>query len=281
MDARRFGAANLSPDGKRVAAQINDIEGTHVWILSTDRAAAQRLTTTGRNTSPVWSHDGRTVYFASDRDGETDIWRRPADLSGAAEKVLEADGAEFPTSISGDGRWLVYSRRAPGNSDVGRVSLTDDDPAPEILVDSDGDESGASLSPDGRFVCFQSDETGQWDVHVLEIATGRRWVVSSVDGYSPFWTRDGERIMYMSGSESFMSVDVRTDPEFTATDAVLAVRIDTSRMGQTFDVTRDGGQVLVTTDVVGDGSFETRPRVTVVMNFFAQLRARTKGDIPL
>jgi Tol biopolymer transport system component len=264
-----------------VASQINDIEGTHVWILSVDRAAAQRLTTTGRNTSPVWSHDGRTVYFASDRDGETDIWRRPADLSSAAEKVLEADGAEFPTSISGDGRWLVYSRRAPGNSDVGRVSLTDDDPAPEILVDSDGDESGASLSPDGRFVCFQSDETGQWDIHVLEIATGRRWVVSSVDGFSPFWTRDGARIMYMSGSESFMSVDVRTDPEFTATDAVLAVRIDTSRMGQTFDVTRDGSQVLVTTDVVGDGSFETRPRVTVVMDFFGDLRARTKGDIPL
>jgi serine/threonine-protein kinase len=50
LGPRRFGAARLSPDGTRIAAQINDIDGTHIWIIAVDRDGAQRLTTTGRNT---------------------------------------------------------------------------------------------------------------------------------------------------------------------------------------------------------------------------------------
>ena len=47
------------------------------------------------------------------------------------------------------------------------------------------DELNARPSADGRFICYQSDETGRWDIHVAEIATGRRWIVSSDECYSP------------------------------------------------------------------------------------------------
>jgi hypothetical protein len=48
LGPRRFGKAALSPDGKRIAAQINDVDGTHIWIVSVDRDQSQRLTTSGR-----------------------------------------------------------------------------------------------------------------------------------------------------------------------------------------------------------------------------------------
>jgi serine/threonine protein kinase len=272
VDARRYGSANLSPDGDRVAAQINNIEGTHIWIITVARDGAQRLTATGRNTDPVWSHDGRYIYFASDRDGDTDIWRRPADLSAPAEKILDAEGAQLPTSVSRDGAWLLYTLMAPGNSDIGRIALTED-PTPAILVDSPADETNGQLSPDGRFICFQSDETGRWDIHVMEIATGRRWIVSS-EGYSPFWTHDGKRIMYMSDSEQFLGIDVETDPQFKASEPALAVRLDSRIGGQAFDVTHDGGQILVGAEDSSDELAETRPRVTVVLNWFDHLKDR-------
>ena len=273
MDSRRYGSANISPDGERVAAQVNNIEGTHIWILSVTRGGAQRLTTAGRNTYPVWSHDGRYIYFASDRDGDTDIWRRPADLSAPAEKILKAEGAQWPTSISRDGAWLLYSLMSPGNSDIGRIALNGD-PTPQSLVDSLADELNGRLSPDGRFFCFQSDETGRWDIHVMEIATGRRWIVSSNDGFFPFWTRDGKRIMFRSGSEKFLAVDVETDPQFKASEPVLAFNIDSSILGQNFDVTHDGGQILLGSESFIDESAETRPRITVVLNWFDHLKER-------
>ena len=135
-------------------------------------SSLRRLTSEGRNTAPVWSSDGRYVYFSSDRDGEIDIWRRRADLSAPAEQLLDAEGAQIPTSASRDGEWLLYEQMAPSNSDVARVRLNGD-PIVEVLVDSMADELAPSFSADGGFFCYQSDETGRWDIKVREIATGR------------------------------------------------------------------------------------------------------------
>jgi hypothetical protein len=276
LGPRRFGAARLSPDGTRIAAQINDIEGSHIWIVSVDRDGAQRLTSSGRNTSPVWSHDGRQIYFASVQEGTSDIWRRPADLSAPAERVLESVGAELPSSVSHDGRWLYYSLMSPSNSDIARVSLVGD-PQVEVLLDSSADELDGRVSPDGRFFCFQSDETGRWDIHVMEIASRRRWIISSADGYRPFWTRDGKRILYMSNSADAYRVEVRTSPEFSTGETVRAFDVNASRQGQAMDVSRDGERLLAALDEIPDDQTETRPRVTVVLNWFDEIEERIRG----
>jgi Tol biopolymer transport system component len=248
--------------------------------MSVDREGAQRLTTTGRNMSPVWSADGRFIYFASDREGSTDIWRRPADLSAPAERVLESPGAELPTSASQDGRWLYYSLMAPGNSDIGRVSLGGD-PVVEVLVDSRADELSARVSRDGRFICFQSDEAGRWDIHVIEIDGGRRWIVSSVEGFAPLWSRDGGSIFYMGDVGTSYRVDVQTSPDFAAADPVLAFEIDSSRQGQIMDLGPDGKRMLVGFSDAGDGETggETRPRVTVVLNWLDRIEERLGGEV--
>jgi Tol biopolymer transport system component len=233
---------------------------------------AQRLTTTRRNTSPVWSHDGRHVYFASVRDGVNDIWRRPADLSAQAEKVLETPGAELPDSASADGEWLYYSPMSPGNSDIARVSLVGE-PEVEILLDSSADELDGRVSPDGRFFCFQSNETGRWGIHVMEISSRRRWMVSSLDGYRPIWTSDGNRIVYMSSSADLYQVDVRTGPG----EPFHAFDLDGNRGGQCMDASPDGERILVAHNEIDDDQAETRPRVTVVLNWFDEIERRNAG----
>ena len=180
----------------------------------------------------------------------------------------------FPTSISKDGKWLLYTRMVPSNGDIGRVSL-EDNSVNEILVDSPADESDASLSPDGRFFCFQSDETGRWDIHVLEIATGRRWIVSAVSGFSPVWTRDGKSIIYLGSADEMYRVAVNIVPEFTASDPELAFTIDLGRYGRNFDLTADGSRLLIgNSEAEDDETVETRPRVTVVLNWFDELARR-------
>jgi hypothetical protein len=277
IDVRPFGYASFSPDDRRVAAHINDDDGTHIWALDVDRRSVQRLTTTGRNTYPIFSHDGKTIYFASDRDGDTDLWRRPVDLSSPPEKVLAAEGAQLPTAVSNDGKWLFCSWMTPGNSDVARVSLIGE-PKAEILVEGPADELNPRPSADGRFVCYQSDETGRWDIHVTEISSGRRWIVSPVEGYFPFWTRDGKRIMYRSGSEDSLGLEVTTEPQFSMGDPVPLFKFDSARQVQMFDVTRDGKWALIGAREHSDSSAETRPHVVVVLNWFEKLAERVGRD---
>jgi Tol biopolymer transport system component len=184
--------------------------------------------------------------------------------------VLEAVGAELPDSASTDGRWLYYSRMSPSNSDIARVSLVGD-PDVEILLDSDADELDVRVSPDGRFFCFQSDETGGWDIHVMEIASKRRWIISSGDGWAPVWMDAGNRILFSSGSGEYL-VDVRTDPEFQADEPVRSYDIVESVL----DASRDGTQVLVAMDETDEDQTETRPRVTIDLNWFERIEERIK-----
>ncbi len=271
----RFFQFKLSPDQNTIAAQINEIEGTHIWLFPVDRGGGQRLTTTGRNTSPVWSSDGRYVYFASDRDGEIDIWRRLADLSAPSEQVLDADGAQIPSSTSNDGEWLIYEQMAPSNSDIARVRLGGD-PVVEVLVNSLADELSPHFSADGRFFCYQSDETGRWDIHVKEIATGRSWTISAEPGYSPIWTRNGKRINYLSNSSLMQGIDVTTEPEFSAGDPDESFTMELDRHGRTFDVTADGSKLLIGIVREEDQAVETRERVSVVLAWFTELEQRAR-----
>ena len=64
--------------------------------------------------SPVWSPDGRYLYFASDRGGSMNLWRIPVD-----EETGEALGEPQPIttpatflahlSLSADGQTLAYN----------------------------------------------------------------------------------------------------------------------------------------------------------------------------
>ena len=243
--------------------------------MPVDRSGGQRLTSTGRNTRPAWSHDGRYVYFGSDRDGDIDIWRRRADLSAPAEQVLDAPGAQLPSRAANDGQWLLIEQLAPSNADVARLVLAGE-PRIEPIVATIADEFNADLSSDGRFVCFQSDETGRWDVHVIELATGRRWIVSTGDAYTPLWSRDGRHILFVSGEE-LMSVTVSTEPEFSASEPVAAFRQDVRRHGQTYDTTADGSRMLIgSVEETADRTQENRARVMVVLNWTAELARRLR-----
>lgn len=62
----RYQHPRLSPDGRQVAVGIAG-DNIDIWLYDIERNSPTRLTEEGTNYYPVWTPDGTSVTFASDR----------------------------------------------------------------------------------------------------------------------------------------------------------------------------------------------------------------------
>jgi eukaryotic-like serine/threonine-protein kinase len=74
--------------------------------------------------------------------------------------------------------------------------------AADTVVVTEFDEHSPAVSPDGRMLAYASTESGQLEVHVRALATGRggRAVASERGGSEPVWSRDGRELFYLEKS---------------------------------------------------------------------------------
>jgi Tol biopolymer transport system component len=166
---------------------------------------------------PVWSPDGRLVYFSRHAGKSADLYVKDADGSTPERLVFSSADEKVPQDVTRDGRRLLVMRRDPttGN-DLWTISTTGDpDPRP-VLRTPANEGSAARLSPDNRWFAYQSDEAGEADVFVRPFPSGPgKWKISSRGGNEPFWQSDGRRLFFSSGKK-IMAVDVNPGPVFTA-----------------------------------------------------------------
>jgi eukaryotic-like serine/threonine-protein kinase len=206
-DPGEYGDVELSPDGRRVAVSVLDpVPNTRdLWLFDLDRGVRTRLTVNpADDVTPVWSPDGNSVLFASNRNGHFDLYRKAVDDVGA-ETPLMADGSEkYPTGWSSDGREaLVWSFDAD-RAGLSLLMLAGEQPLRPLL---NGFANAGRFSPDGRWLAYHSSESGTPEVYVVPYPTAsRRWQVSSLGGTLPRWRADSKEIFYASRDNRLMAV---------------------------------------------------------------------------
>jgi Tol biopolymer transport system component len=102
-----------SPDGATLAFCGQRGGNFDIYAISPDGGPERRLTVhASYDDGPDYSHDGRWIYFNSDRSGTWDIWRMPAQGAGAndaqAERVTSDEYEDWFPHPSPDGKWLVF-----------------------------------------------------------------------------------------------------------------------------------------------------------------------------
>jgi tricorn protease len=276
-----FGAP--SPDGQRLAfaARGNSagqwwrkghshLDESELWLLHDPSAAGpakpgsatpryEKLTDRGAKQGwPMWSGDGKSLYFVSDRSGAQNVWS--VTPGAQPRQVTRFDGGRvlWPT-ISYDGRTIVFERdfeiwkmdTADGRAD--RVSITKRGvpsmPAVEHVTLNNG-FSDLALSPDGRKVVF--------------VARGEIWAASARDGGDAVrvskslgregsidWTPDSRRIVYLSdrnGTAQVFLYDFTTSTETQLTRTTVGLG-DTAPLvspdGKLLSFVRDGKELHV------------------------------------
>ena len=221
------GQPAFSPDGRHLATALNDPKTgvPNIWIYGTGRATRQRLAFSDRyEAAPLWTPDRRWIIYQSDRLGVPDLYRRPSDGSGTEELLHAADGMQTPSSVSPDGKWVVFTSSLAGttNSDLMVLSLETKQARP--LVQTPAQESWGTISPDGKWLAHASDESGRSEVYVRPFLTpGERVQVSTGGGTTPRWSADGRQLYYLAG-RSIMVAD--TAPAIGAAEPRLLFSVD-------------------------------------------------------
>ena len=193
----------VSPEGTRVAAEIDEGGTSSIWIADATRGTLSRVTSEAANDySPVWTPDGQQVVFTSDRDGELGFFRKSADGTGEVERLATMEGAGILRAYgwSPDGNSLVFNMNRPDvetGADIGPLSMEGERSWVQLL-ESEVDELEPAISPDGQWIAYGSNDTGRNEVYVQRFPDlGERQQISTEGGIDATWSPDGQALFYL------------------------------------------------------------------------------------
>ncbi|MGA7304054.1 MAG: WD40 repeat domain-containing serine/threonine protein kinase [Rhodothermales bacterium] len=280
-----YGSFEISPDGKKVAAEIMTVDTAYlgegsvarnmdVWVLDLEHGTKIQLSSGGLGRGPTWSADGDSVIYILDMKATSvgGLVIQAADGSGSARSLGFNVGAQIiDVDVSPDGSHAAY---VLGESGTGVTRLIVRDLRSGGTVDLSGRLDAnirrPRFSPDGRYVTYQ---------------TGARALVRSADGSDvpveigqagiPRWSSDGTALYTSNGGVVFKR-DISLAPRFSHRPPSRPVAYGLGAFTY-YDVFKDGRAGLFNLSDRGSGSAGSAPAdttisVTVTVNWFETLK---------
>ncbi len=171
------GTPRWSPDGRFIAADSRDTGHSKLYLVDVQNRTQKRLTTGDwEDVTPSFSHDGRTIYFASNRTGRYEVWKL-ALASGTMTQVTRHGG--FYAQETSDGKTLVYARGMT-NTQLGTVSVAGGDE--KILINSLDYWPDFAVVSGGVYFMQAHQQRGNLMVSFRRFADGVETSVATIPG---------------------------------------------------------------------------------------------------
>ena len=199
--------SDASPDGTQLAYYSIGEQQEDLFIGPVNGPLRRVTDDAGRDRAPVFTPDGRSLMFYSNRDGRWAIWTIGVD-GGGLRKVAGAERGAVYVTLSPKGDRVAFSSDANNQLFTAPVAPTSGTvPADLQGIGMDGGDAFAATgwSPDGSRLAgiFGSSSGRPTGVGVYDLGTRTATILSSDQSFSVKWLADSRRVVYFTrnGSE--------------------------------------------------------------------------------
>ncbi len=176
------------PPGAEEGIALDEMRNI-IYVTSRDGDAITAI----QDTSPP------LVLFASNRDGNGELYRMLPDGREQIRLTFTADAGEVSPVGSPDGRWIAYVRSDAGSWPHLWLMNRDGRNARQLTVGA-WEDVGPNWSGDGTQLVFASNRNGNFDIYTLRLADGRvtQLTTHTAEDLGPSWSWANGRIAFHS-----------------------------------------------------------------------------------
>lgn len=210
--------SSISPDGKTI---VFTFKGDIYKIPSAGGTAVPLTMHEAHDFMPVWSHDSKTIAFASNRYGNFDIFTIGIN-GGEAKRITFHSAQEYPYDFSPNDKNIVFgsarldlasNRQFPTGSMPELYSVSTNGGRPIQVLTTPAED--VKYSKDGNKIIYHDKKGGEnaWrkhhrssitrDIWIYDVKTTKHTKITNFNGEdrSPIFT-DAEKAMYYLSEES-------------------------------------------------------------------------------
>lgn len=264
---------DVSPNGQRI---VFDLLGD-IYDLPYTGGTARRLSAgLALDAQPVYSPDGETILFLSDRSGAENIWLMDADGGNPRQISFYDDNPAFSSpEWSPDGKSIIVTRNWPDQNayelwmfkplpgDMGQVLRSTR--LPDTQSDETVNSTGARFAPDGSSIYLANlsgdprfDAVPRWEIARMDTATGVTEIIlpapelkgTPLARFRPAMSPDGAQLVFAErrgANAALKSLDLASGDirELAAIDPDSLLAALTSDAIPRYDFSHDGLEIVI------------------------------------
>ncbi len=192
-----FSRFALSPDERFLAVTIAS-DSDDIWVYDILEKTRRKLTSQGANRDPVWTPDGKEIYYRSSEQNRLGLYKVSA-FGGQRRKIAGFDSWYI--------RPIFGSSSTPMLLEVNKaiVDIADVSDLESVDTTSQHVSWGSAISPDDKWVTYVSDRTGEYEVYLspMPFDPENARQVSIDGGIFPSWSSDGKKISYLNKNKLY------------------------------------------------------------------------------
>lgn len=200
IDASDFiGNVHLAPDGNRIAVSARG----EIFSVPVDKGITRQLTkmSEAHNRNPLWSPDGKSIAYISDKTGEYQLYIHNPQIPGSETKISDID----PTYIY-NMKWSPNSEKLLWNDKkLGLHILDVDRKRSKLIYKSEyGEIHDYNWSPDNNWVVFSDLNSARFRIiYLYNVKSGEKTQITSewYNSYSPLFSTNGEYLFFISNRD--------------------------------------------------------------------------------
>lgn len=170
----------FSPDNTKIAVAAAKRDIANIYLVKPNGQVITQITKRGMNTDPDYSPHSDYITFASDADGDDDIYLYNVETKELIN-LTDNNAKDFSPSFSPDGKEIVFISNMDNEYkwEIYRMDLEKRNA--KRLTNNTYWDGFPKFTPDGKKIIFSSKRDGSEDIYIMNHSGGGEKILYATD----------------------------------------------------------------------------------------------------